>query len=658
VGETTSHVRASVLKDEPDFDALPENTSPRVRRLLRRCLRKKPRERLQAIGDARIVLEEVIAAPDEAPPQQAAVAPSGALRLWRLLAVAAAAVAIGAVAVAWWMTRAPAPSTSPRTLSELGFPTEMMIRSVALSPDGSRLAVVCRNGSEAAWRIWVRNLGSKDVRALQGTESAILPFWSPDGRSIGFFADGQLKRVDLEGGQPIRLVAVDSPCGGSWGREGILYCQGSAKGGLMRIPSTGGTAVEVKPHTTEETRMYPRFVEDGPRFTYLAFPRGAAQEASHLRMASLDGASDREVMATESFVAYSEGRLYYLRGSTLLSKELDPSTGAVGSGDAELVVEGVESWNGGVFSLARGFLVFLEQGERRGSRITVYGRDGKVLDTIDSDRFLDDLTISRDGRRAAVMKSSTGGQSGQTDDVWVLDLERKMFSRATFGEEDDDPAFSPDGARIAFAHGGDLYVRTTNGSGEPKRLVDTDADIVVCDWTRDGWIVYTDVDSGADDMFAVPETGGKPRRLTTTPFRELTPQVSPDGRWMAYTSNEGGEAQVYVTRWPSVEGKWQVSKESAAMPRWSGDGRSLYFMSQDRRIFRATIGPGGAEPVLGLPKELFRTNYDGSYTARNSRWTVLPDGSRFLVLETPPGKAVRTSALMLLTHPSAPSSQR
>jgi Tol biopolymer transport system component len=337
----------------------------------------------------------------------------------------------------------------------------------------------------------------------------------------------------------------------------------------------------------------------------------------------------------------------------LLARPFDSSTGALGSADAELVVEGVDPWRGGAFSLAPGLLVFGSDRDAQGTRITVYGRDGKVRETIDSETFLDDLTVSHDGRRVAVMKASAVAQSADTADVWTLDLDRKIFSRATFGENDDDPVFSPDGTRLAFAHAGGLWVRATNGSGEPALLVESKADIVTTDWTADGFILYTDIDAGTDDMFAVPEAGGTPRRLSATPFRELTPQVSPDRRWLAYSSDEGGDPQVYLTRWPGLDGKWRVSKESAAMPRWAGDGRALHFMTWDRRIFRVTVASGSSEPVLGLPEELFRTNYDGSYTVRTSRWAVLPDGSGFLVLEPLPGQSTRWTSLVLVTQPFA-----
>jgi Tol biopolymer transport system component len=315
-------------------------------------------------------------------------------------------------------------------------------------------------------------------------------------------------------------------------------------------------------------------------------------------------------------------------------------------------MRGVSVERGGNFSLARGLLVFEAEWEGEGARVAVYGRDGRLKDAIDSETWLDDLTLSRDGRRVALMKDAGEGQTGSGGfDVWTIDLDRKMFSRATFGTSDDDPVVSPDGTKIAFAHDGDLYVRAINGTGEPKLLVDSNADIVPCDWARDGTILYTDVETGTDDLFSVPESGGTPKRLTSTPFRELTPQVSPDGRWLAYTSNDGGDAQIYITRWPSLDGRWRVSKETAAMPRWGGDSRTLYFMSSDRKIYRATIEASGAEPTLALPEELLRTNYDGSYTARNYRWAVAPDGSTFYVLEAPPGHEARPSAISLVTNP-------
>jgi Tol biopolymer transport system component len=654
VGETTAHVLASVLKDTPDFGAIPPDTPAPVVRVVRRCLRKKARERLQAIGDARIVLEEALAgAPDEV-----AAAPQTyprARKLWHVVAIAVAALAIGALGAAAWLSRSPVPAERSRTISDLVLPEGMFAHSVALSPDGSRLAFVARAGTDSSWKIWVRSLASRDLRAIPGTDGAFSPFWSPDGRSLGFFNELQLKRVDIEGGQPMRLAAAEDACGGTWGREAIVFCQGWDARGLMSIAPSGGEPTPVTRPGEKEVHFDPSFIGDGPEFTFHSAGVDTLDSPGvegKLRIASLADGGDREIMTAPSRVLYSEGKLLYLRDTTLLARPFDPSTGALGGADAELVVEGVDPWRGGAFALAPGMLVFGVRREARGARITVYGRDGKVLETIDSDTYLDDLAVARDGRRIAVMKASLVTQAeSDTIDVWTLDLDRKIFSRVTYGEDDDDPVFSPDGSRLAFAHKGGLHVRATNGSGEPALLAKSRADIVPADWTTDGWIVYTDFEDGSEDMFAVREGGGEPRRLSATPFREQTPQVSPDARWLAYSSNEGGDPQIYLTRWPALDGKWRVSRESAAMPRWAGDGRTLYFMGRDRSIFRATVGPGSSEPVLGLPEELFRTNFDGSYTSRTSRWAVLPDGSGFLVLEALPGQTTPSTSLVLVTQP-------
>jgi Tol biopolymer transport system component len=645
VGETVSHVLASVLKDEPDFGALPESVPARVRELMRRCLRKKPRERLQAIGDARIVLEEALAGATDETAVHAAAGTAGGFRPWHVAAAAAVALALGASSM-WWLGRAPAAQAPPRTVSDIILPNGMLVSALQLSPDGSTLAFVGREGSEATWRIWVRGLASQDLRQLPGTDAARGIVWSPDGHSIAFPAGSQLKRVDLEGGQPIRLTNIDGFSGGAWAKDAIVYSVGRNHG-LMRIPPTGGEPVELTHTDGASSHVGPSLIDGGPRLFYTSMASSGTTGRVHLM--SLEGGGDRDVMPTESHVEFSNGRIYYQRDTALLAKRFEPSTGAVGGEDAELIMRGVDPWGGGTFSLARGLLVFLPRGETEGSRITIYGRDGKVKDAIDTPTYLDDLTISRDGKRAAVAKFAPNEPNAI--DVWTVDLDRKMLSRATFGDADDDPVFSPDGAKIAFAHDGDLFVRPANGSGEPALIVDSKHDIVACDWAQDGTIVYTDIEDGMDELFAVPATGGKPRRLTTTPFREMTPQISPDGRWLAYTSTESGDAQIYVARWPALDGKWRVSKESAAMPRWGGDSRGLYFLSRDRKIFRATIAAGAGEPALELPEELFHTNYAGNYTARNSRWAVSPDGSSFLVLEAPPGKEARTTSITLVTQP-------
>ena len=660
-GETVSHVLAGVLREEPDFSRLPAETPRAIRELVRRCLRKKPRERLQSIGDARLVLEEVLAGKVVDEP---AVAPSNepaqrARPVWQLALGLAAAAAVGALAAIALVGRnAPPESSAPRTLSALTHPDGMDVRYPALSPDGILLAMRAQAAEDGSARIWIRNLETGDLRALAGTESGTRPFWSPDGRALGYvdFSDRWLKRIDLEGGRPVRLarIGAGAVCGASWGASEIVFCDPAT--GLNRVAPSGGEVTALTRPAEGEFHAMPWILTGDRRILYLAWSR--ATERSTIRIRRLDGEDDRELLPTDMKPVVSAGRLYYGRGSTLLARGFDEAAGAPEPGEAEIVAEGVDDNGGGEFTVAAGLLVYAPEAARQGSRVTVYDRDGKTIEQIDADGFLDDMTLSPDGRLAAVMKrSETAGEQSDAIDVWRLDLERKIFDRVTYGESDDDPVFSSDGAQIAFAHDGDLFVKPANGSGEPVLVAKKAGDIVTNDWTADGTIVYTDLPDGNEDLFAIAATGAsgtEPRRLTKTPFSERNAVVSPDGRWLAYASDESGDMQVYLTAWPSLDGKWRVSNDKAAMPRWRRDGRELFFLAHDQHLMSASVAVDGREPKLGLPRPLFEVQRQVTYLARTTRWAVMPDGERFLVLEPLVDSGALRRPLMLMTQFAGP----
>lgn len=658
-GETVSHVLASVLKEEPDFSRLPDHTPPRIRRLLRRCLRKKPRERLQSIGDARIVLDEVLAGAVDEPASTTPTAPARRARpAWQTALALIAAAAAGALATAVILGRDEPAATAPRTLSELPSPEGMEVQHPAVSPDGTWLAMRARATSGARAQIWVRNLATGDLRAVAGTEGGSGPFWSPDGRGLGYVDvnDHWLKRIDLEGGRSVRLAKIGpgSGCGATWGASDIVFCD-TATYSLRRVAPSGGDSSELTKPGKNELHVAPRFLSDGKRFLYVSYKRGGG---STVRLGSLDGGDDRDLLQTDLKAVVHGGRLYYGRGTTLLARGFDEATGTIGDGEAELVAEGVSGNGGGAFDVAAGLLVFAPNTEREGSRVTIYDRSGNAVDRIDGDGFLDDLTLSPDGRTAAVMKRTGESADGEDAvDVWRLDLERKIFDRVTYGEDDDDPVFSPDGSRLAFAHGGDLFVKPANGSGDPMLLAKKIGDIVTNDWTGGGQIIYSDIEDAGEDLFAIPASGGEPRRLTKTPFNERNAVVSPDGRWLAYASDESGDMQVYLTAWPSLDGKWRVSSDTAAMPRWRNDGRELYFLAHDQHLMSATVAADGRAPKLGMPRRIFAVHKQVTFYARTSRWAVTPRGDRFLVLE-PQGDGSALSRPLMLMTPLADRSGR
>jgi len=653
-GETISHVLAGVLKEEPDFLRLPDEVPPRIRRLLARCLRKKPRQRLQSIGDARIVLDEVLAgAVDEAPASVAGVSDSASRPVWPWALGVVAAAAVGAVVAILAVGRSVAPPAAPRTISEISLPEGQVVSpfgaEVALSRDGERLAFVLFDQEKQIRQIWVRQLSTGDQRPLPGTENARFPFWSPDGRSLGFrnSAKGLLLRVDLQGGRPVPLAEAPATCGASWGRDRIVFCT-QWREPLSEVALTGG---EVRPLMALDGRdrvWGPVFLPDGRRYL---FSRRTADRALGLVVGSLDGDATRALLATDSHGEVVGEFLYYMRDATLLARPFDADAAELAKGEPVIVAEGVEREE---FTVAPGVVVLGRRSAVAGTRIAVYDRGGSQVDAIDSDTFLDDLVLSRDGRFAAVMKVGGVGETGSRSvDVWTIDLGRKVFNRATYGEADDDPVFSPDGQTLAFAHEGNLYLRPANGSGEPERLVESDGDIVTQDWAADGWIVYSDVDDAGEDLYAVREGGGEPRRLTSTPYRETLAKVSPDGRWLAYTSDESGEVQVYLTTWPDLSGKWRVSTAKAAMPRWGRGGSELYFLSNNSKIMLATISGTASRPEIGLAEELFSTQYQGDIASRTVRWAVAADGERFYVLESVPGETREQGGLVLITNPLA-----
>jgi Tol biopolymer transport system component len=531
----------------------------------------------------------------------------------------------------------------------------MEIATPALSPDGTLLAMRAQAREAAVAQIWIRNLATGDLRALAGTENGTRPFWSPDGRALGYFdvADRWVKRIDLEGGRPVRLARIGggSACGASWGAREIVFCD-PGTGSLNRVAPSGGEVTALTRPDKSEFHAGPWFLKDGRGLLFVAYSRKT--RSATIRVRSVDGGDERTLIATDILPVASGGRLYYGRGNTLLARGFDETAGELRPGEAEIVAEGVEGGGGGRFTVAAGLLVFAPRTARQGSRVTVYDRAGTTIERIDADGFLDDLTLSPDGRLAAVMKRSpNSGDGGDELDVWRLDLERKIFDRVTYGESDDDPVFSPDGARIAFAHDGDLFVKPANGSGEPTLLAKKTGDIVTNDWTADDVIVYTDMPDGNEDLFTIAANAGGgtgPRRLTKTPFGERNAVVSPDGRWLAYASDESGDMQVYLTAWPSLDGKWRVSNDKAAMPRWRRDGGELFFLAHDHHLMSASVAIDGRAPKLGLPRRLFEVHKQVTYLARTTRWAAMPDGDRFLVLEPQADSSAVRRPLMLMTQ--------
>ncbi len=628
-GDNISDILASVLKMEPDWPALPESTPPRVRRLLRLCLEKDPKKRLRDIGDAWLEAEAPPGgAPAPRPPSRPVLLAAFGIALLSATALAA---------LAYVHFREPAPVTTrfqvapPETATNLEFPL--------ISPDGRRLAFVA--SFDGRRLIWIRPLDSLTARPLAGTDDANFPFWSPDGRSLAFFSGGKLKKIDTAGGPPQTLCDAETPGrGGTWNRDGTIVFVGGSRRPLERVSAAGGTpsAITTLEAKTEISHRWPHFLPDGKRFLYWSM--AADRQKSGLILASLDdppGATERRrLVRGDSMAVYSAGHLLFARDGTLMAQPFDLSAGRV-SADAFPIVQqigragGHTGWTA-VSASTEGALAY-RTGTGALSQLTWFDRNGKQAGLVGALVRQIAPKLSPDGRRVAVSRDT------QTQpDIYLLDLARDAATRFTFHLGSDiTPVWSPDGARIAYSShredGANLYWRSSSGAGAEELLYKSVDNKYVTDWSPDGrFLLYTSFGGQTGlDILALPLTGErKPVSLLETPFSESLGQFSPDGRWMAYHSDESGTPQVYVQGFPNAGGKFQVSTTGGMRARWRRDGREIYFVGADSKMMAVDVKASGTSLEIGRPRELFQTRMVVT-TPYTHGFDVSGDGQRFLV---------------------------
>ncbi|MCZ6650111.1 MAG: hypothetical protein O7D35_05525, partial [Acidobacteria bacterium] len=401
---------------------------------------------------------------------------------------------------------------------------------LALSPDGHSLAYVTYGyeygaGNAAAGaddrQLWVRDFDDPEPRLLPGTGSVSHPFWSPDGRSLAYFTAGALRRIDAEGGSPMTLAEISFTKGGTWSRNGtILYAPSRFGSPLWRVPAKGG---EPRPATDlngqdNVTHRWPCFLPDGEHFIYTV---QATNEPPSLHLANLDGSMDHILMTNASNGLYADGRLIYARDTTLLFQPFDLDQLQL-TGEPEILVSPVAQWGGKAdYTVSPGgTLVYTQNRKARGALLSLYDHQGRPLRTVSSPTALDDLAISPDGRYLALSRDEPDSESF---DIWTYDITRDIFTRITFDGNGDDPAWSPDGKWIAYAHGGDLYRKRASGAGTDEELFSSTGDKVAHDWSQDGkTILFAGVgQSGAENLWILPlEEGAKPHAILDGPYRE------------------------------------------------------------------------------------------------------------------------------------------
>jgi len=626
-GKTRASVLAAILASEPTpVTKLQPAASLELDRLIRTALAKNPDERWQSVHDIGISLSGISAT--ETPHPAATPSP------WWIAAGLLTLVTLGLGAfftlhrtnsspALLRLTIAPPPNASFSSLEKL----------LAISPDGRQVAftAVDRSGQRS---LWVRPLDTLEARALPGTDDADTPFWSPDSRLVGFFSHSKLKKVDPNGGQPeVICDAGADPGGATWNREGVIVFAPNFEGVLYRVPASGGQPIaitEAYKAYDETNHIWPEFLPDGRHFLFLVYGKG--DEGIHV--GSLDSKEHHLVLREESTALYVEpGYLLFGRNGVLMVQRFDAKR-LEALGEPIRIVDTVESASGGgyTFSVSRnGVLVYFAGRRYKPTQLVWYRRDGTRLGALGPVGPFRQPRISPDGHTVAVNRL----ESGMELSVWLIDS-RGVPTRFTFGSFDLSPIWAPDSDRVIFSSPRDglppnLFQKNLTGGSEERRLMHNGIDSIATDWSRDGrYVVYMANELGTNwNVWAMPLTGDQtPQPVLRTQFNEMDGRISPDGRWLAYVSDESGKWEVYVQRFLSPGGKWQISSNGGKQPQWSHDGKELFYVAADQMLMAVAIHPGlSLDP--GTPKQLFQ--FHGASDFLGGSYDVGADGQRFLV---------------------------
>jgi Tol biopolymer transport system component len=647
-GDDMSDTLAFVLTKEPDWNALPPATPPAIRRLIRRSLVKDRKRRLADIADARIEIDDAASEPGVGE-QRASLAdaqPFAGRRLAVWVGGLLAAAAIGAAATLA-VLRSAAPDNAPEMRVDIVTPQAPEPMSFALSPDGRWLAFVAETDGYS--RLWVRRLGEPTARVLPGTEGALQPFWSPDNRSIGFFASGTLKRIEISGGGPRTLANAAPGFGGTWNADGVILFASTSTTGLLRVSANeGGKPVDqirLDP-PRQLSHGFPVFLPGGREFLFYA--RGSSQG---IYLGSLDSPeTTRLVDADRPPAAYlPSGWLLYSQQGTLLARRLDRGTRAL-TGEAVTIANSLAFGGGPIsfaydptaFSASLSGLVAYRAGGATGTQLTWFDRSGKPLGTLGArdDNSLFNPELSPDDRQVAVRRTVEGNTG-----VFVMDGVR-VIPRTFDAAPELYPVWSPDGSWLAFSSArkgvADVYRKRSNGTSPDEVLVESPRQKNVDDWSPDGrFLLYNEEDpvTGRDLWLLSLDRDGKPGEpevFLKTPSQEHRGQFSPNGRFIAYVSNESGRHEIFVRPFPQeAAGLSQISVNGGIQPRWSHDGSEIYYIAPDGKLIATPVTVKDGAIESGTPKELFQTRVPGGGTNAYTRpqYDVSRDG-RFLANTT------------------------
>jgi Tol biopolymer transport system component len=647
-GDTATDTIAHVVATDPDWKRLPKQLAPRVCELLERCLQKDPRKRQRDAGDVRLELETALAEP-----QGRVIEASALTRLERrattrgiVAASALASLAVAAVsAVALWPERA-----LPVRFTIASPPTDVRPTALAVSPDGRYVAYVVAPTTPPTPSLFVRELGSFEATALEGTEGAMTPFWSPDSRHLGFTARGEppvLKRVALAGGPPQEIARASGFAGGAWNEQGVIVF--SAGNAIWRVPASGGDPVEiahVDADAGEVIYLLHSFLPGGGRFLY-ASPWGT----SSVYAQALDSKERIQVLPFAARTQYAAGHLLFNREGTVFAQRFDAERltlrgepTALGDGAWAVLDNGqakfAASANVLVYELAR-------EVPRELSQLTWYDRRGAVLGTVGDPADYEGVALSPTNDRLLAVHRHEGGSNPIDDgDIQIVNIDRGTWTRLTTGlDYAFSPVWSPAGNELVYT--GDnlgLYRQDATGARAPQHIVQAPAfGAYAYDWFGE-MVLYA---HAAGELSIVPASGGASTRITSDSFRAGLAKVSPDGRWIAITRAQGqGPTQIYLRPYPETNREWPVSTDGGGAPRWTRNGEELVYLAPDNNFMAVKVTASDSGVTLGAPERLFSANPSREYHPPGAiPYDVTADGERFIVNErivAPAAAAPRT----------------
>jgi Tol biopolymer transport system component len=651
-GKSQLSVASAILEKEPaPITATKPMTPPVLDHAIRRCLAKDPEERWQSASDIRGELLWISQSSSDAAIRQ--LTTRG--RAWgRPVLFAGGAALFVALAVVTTYFLSYRESTAAVVRSVIVPPPNVTLLTLgdqagapAISHDGSNLVFV--GIAEGKQMLFLRPMDSPTSKPLAGTEGGKFPFWSSDGKSIGFFAEQQLKRVELAGGPPTSLAPAPDARGGTWARNVILLAPDIYEV-IYRVPASGGKPVPVtaldRPQYT--THRWPYFLPDGKHFLYLAANHMSGKsESSAIYAGSIDGGNPKLILQTNARALYSSGNLLYFRDGSLMAQPFDVDLLEL-RGDAVSLGQVLrENGNWGIMVSAseNGVLVFQSGGEAK-YPVFWFDRSGRGLGPAPLSGELVDLRLSPDGTRAAVVSFASESPHGV---AYVCDLKTGARTRLTFEEDAWFVTWSPDGSSVAYSvlKAGtkytDLFVKRGDGAGERELLLSSDNVNHPTDWTRNGqYIVFNRGDLSSQRIWILPMSGDrKPFPLFPNgTFDHFDGRVSPDGKWIAYMSRESGTLQLYVTSFPKGVGKWQISSETTQpAAAWRGDGKEIYFASSAGNLMVAAIRESAESMAVEGVHPLYRSPFFNTLTRVN--FDVDPkDGQRFVGSAAPDSSAL------------------